>query len=53
MSQELRRELLGFVARTIRVNGEGLTLQGAVQATAQSLAKVVDGEAKRLALPDH
>jgi CRISPR-associated protein Cas1 len=51
MTQDLRAELLDFVQRPVLLDGEQLTLQGAVQKSSQSLAKAVQGEIKALVLP--
>ena len=52
MSQDLRAELLSFVTRPVNVGNEQFTMQGAIQKTAQTLAKVFLGSEDRLALPD-
>lgn len=48
---ELRRELLSIVKQTVDMEGETVTLQGALNKVAQSFVKVVLGENQRLLLP--
>lgn len=51
LDQELRRQLLELISYKVTVNEEQLTLQGAIQKSAQSLAQVMLGERKTLMLP--
>lgn len=52
LTAERRAELLHIVEWRLSVDQEQLTLQGALQKTAQSLALVVQGQSKQLCLPD-
>lgn len=51
ISKEVRGELLQILTWEVDMEGEKLTFQGAVQKTAQSLAKTVLGESRQLSLP--
>lgn len=51
MDKEIRSELLKLLTWEIKMATEKLTFQGAVQKTAQSLARIVLGETRHLALP--
>ncbi|MCP5137871.1 MAG: type II CRISPR-associated endonuclease Cas1 [Gammaproteobacteria bacterium] len=48
---ELRQELLSLVRQTVDMEGETVTLQGALNKVAQSFVKVVLGESRRVLLP--
>lgn len=52
MDREIRKELLEIVGEPVTMESEQLTFQGAIQKSAQSLAKIVDGAEKTLLLPD-
>lgn len=53
MDREIRRRLIEIVKREVRVDGEKYTFQGAVQKSAQSLARVMQGYEKVLSLPEY
>lgn len=52
MNKIIRSKLLNIVKREVSIKNERLTLQGAMQKTAQSLVRVINGEGKHLALPE-
>lgn len=52
LDKTLRKDLLNIITHKIKINNELLTLQGAIQKTAQSLAKVFQGTEKQLILPN-
>ena len=51
LHSEIRQELLGLVKQMVKMDDETVTLQGALNKTAQSFSKIVIGEAKSLAVP--
>jgi CRISPR-associated protein Cas1 len=53
MDREIRLRLIEIIKREVTVDGEKLTFQGAVQKSAQSLARVMLGQEKLLSLPEY
>ena len=53
MDREIRLRLIEIIKREVQIDGEKLTFQGAVQKSAQSLARVMQGQEKRLSLPEY
>lgn len=53
MDREIRRRLIEIIKREVVMEGEILTFQGAVQKSAQSLARVLQGYDKLLSLPEY
>ncbi|OOZ39138.1 hypothetical protein BOW53_12870 [Solemya pervernicosa gill symbiont] len=53
MDREIRRRLIEIIKREVVMEGERLTLQGAIQKSAQSLARVMQGYEKLLSLPEY
>ncbi len=53
MDREIRKRLIEIIKREVQMADEKLTFQGAVQKSAQSLARVMQGQEKRLSLPEY
>lgn len=53
MDREIRRRLIEIIKREVSIDGEKLTFQGAVQKSAQSLARIMQGQEKLLSLPEY
>ncbi len=53
MDREIRRKLIAIIKREVNMDEEKLTFQGAVQKSAQSLARIMQGQGKHLSLPEY